>query len=320
MNNNCSNFEQALRTSDGKYFFRSMGDVRRATESFKKNPKDPVALEVINAYRHFRLHCLNTSLSIFGNANKNRTGLVSARLKRIKSIRRKLIRGQKGAVNEMNDVLGIRVICQSFCDANELVSNIQQVPGSVTKDYLTNPHPANTGYRAQHVILRFDQPFLNNSVTARFEVQIRTWLQHKWACWSESYGERAKEGFIYKSSHPTGDYELISKLHETSRVIAEWEHAHPQVIQQQLPEIHDLYSISVAWFNAQKRYIFDSFDQSITRAVEMLYHLESIKEFEPILLVGVARPKEVQRLLQETHPKFMRPSFLLDPKFWLPTN
>lgn len=298
--------------------FKSMGDIRRATDRFRQNPRDPKALDVINDYRLFRLNCLSTSLSILGNANPIDNGLVSARLKRIKSIQRKLIRGQRGPINEMDDILGVRVICQSNCDANELVSNLQQLPESVTKDYLTNEHPAGTGYRAQHVIVRFDQPFLNHTVIARFEVQIRTWLQHKWACWSENYGERAKEGFIYRSTDPNGDNALISNLQETSRDIAEWEGSNPQKIQTHLPEIHDLYSVSLAWFNTQKQYIFDSFNQNITEAVDLLYRLESIKEFEPILLVGVANPKDVLGLLRETHPKFMRPGFLLEPEYWLP--
>ena len=298
--------------------FKSMGDIRRATNTFKQNPKDPKALDVINAYRRFRLRCLNTSLSIFGNANPIGNGLVSARLKRLRSIQRKLIRGQRGAINEMDDVVGVRVVCQSYLDAEELVSNLKNVPTSVTKDYLTNEHPARTGYRAQHVIIRFDQPFLASTVTSRFEVQIRTWLQHKWACWSENFGERAKEGFINRASDPSADNELISRLQETSRIIAKWEHTNPQAIQTRLPVVHNAYSISLAWFNTQKKFIFDSFGNNITNAVEMLYHLESIKELDPILLVGVAEPKYVHGLLRETHPKFMRPSFLQEPNFWLP--
>ena len=302
-------------------YFHSMGDVRRATNSFKQNPKDPAALDVINAYRHFRLHCLRTSLSILGRANSNRHGLVSARLKRIKSIQRKLTRGQKGAINEMDDIIGVRVICRSFCDAKALVVKLKQgVPEAIIKDYLSNEHPAGTGYRAQHVIIRFKQPFLKEPVTVRFEIQIRTWYQHQWACWSESKGERAKEGFKYKASDPTrenDDKELISNLREYSNIIAEWECANPQEIQKSLPEIDDLYNITLAWFNAQKKYLFDTFDQNFTDAVEELYYLESNAEIEPILLVGVANPKNVRGLLRETHPMFMQSRYLF-PEHWLP--
>ena len=321
MDTDCLNIEQKLRTPEGDLYFESMADVKRATDQFRQNPKDPKALDVINAYRHFRLHCLRTSLSILGKVNSNSHGLVSARLKRIKSIQRKLTRGQKGAINEMDDILGVRVICRSFYDAKALARKLKQrIPDSVIKDYLSDEHPAGTGYRAQHVIIRFKQPFLKEPVTVRFEIQIRTWYQHQWACWSESKGEHAKEGFKYTASEPARrieDNELISNLRECSRFIAEWEHSNPQEIQKSLPMIDNLYNISLAWFNAQKKYLFDTFEQDFSNAVEMLYSLESNAEFEPILLVGVANPNNIQGLLRETHPIFMQSGFQV-PEYWLP--
>ena len=298
-----------------------MGDVKRATDRFRQDPKDPIALDVINAYRRFRLHCLRTSLSMLEIESASHHGLISARLKRIRSIQRKLARGQRGAINEMDDILGVRVICGSLFEAKALAKKMLQVPGSTIKDYLSDVHPAGTGYRAQHVIIRFNQPFLKNSVTVRFEIQIRTWFQHQWACWSESNGERAKEGFKFRTFDPTQDKEdskLISNLREYSRIIAEWENTNPKAIQKSLPVIHDRYNISLAWFNAQDNYMFDIFEQDFLDAVEMLLYLESIPEFESILLVGVANSVNLQNLLRDTHPLFMRPT-LSGPEHWLPT-
>ena len=219
----------------------------------------------------------------------------------------------------MDDILGFRIVCQSLHDAKSVVSNLEQVPMANKKDYVNTEHHAGTGYRAQHVIIRFDQPFQQKTSRVRFEVQIRTWYQHLWACWSENFGERAKEGFKFRSTGTDNDDETIAQLREVSKTISEWEDAFPNKNQKSLPTTGDLHNISVAWFNKKRKFLFDVFNQDASDAVNLLYRLESMKELEPILLVGVTEPNNVQNLLQETHPRFMRPMFWY-PKYWLPNS
>ena len=95
----------------------------------------------------------------------------------------------------MDDVIGIRIICESFDDAVALGRQIENAVPARTKNYVEETHEAGVGYRAIHGIARFGQPLGDAYVTVRFEIQVRTWYQHLWACWCESYGEQAKEGF-----------------------------------------------------------------------------------------------------------------------------
>ena len=315
MNSYC-HVREILRP-DGSFYFNSMGDIRRATDDFRMNPTDPEALEKINAYRRFRMDCIRMSLSLIREAVPPPNALISARLKRIRSIQRKISRGQMGAVNEMDDIIGFRIVCQSFDDAVAMSARIKKVLGAHIKNYL-HDHHAGTGYRAQHGIVRFDQPFKDESkVKVRFEIQIRSWYQHLWACWSENFGEQAKEGFQGFRQLNEKTKELIANLRKISNAIADWENANPDCIQQSLPELSDLYNISLAWFNSEMQYSFGTFENDVSKAVRNLIYLEAQADIDPILLVGVTDSANIQKLLTRTHPKFMKQGFL-EPEYWMP--
>ncbi len=178
--------------------FKSMGDVRRASKEFCENPQNFEARNKLNSYRKFRLNCIQTSLSLLKESELPNRVVVSARLKRLKSIYRKMMRNPKQTtvvINEMDDVVGFRIVCESLMDAVGLGKRVQEVLKARMKNYLETEHRAGLGYRAIHGIVRFRQPLQGTHVKVRFEVQIRTWYQHLWACWCEKHGEQAKEGF-----------------------------------------------------------------------------------------------------------------------------
>ena len=318
MNSDCLYIEDS-ETLRGSNKFSSMGDVKRATEKFRSNPLDPNARDVINAYRKFRLNCIQTCLSLIGKSCPPANGLISARLKRMKSIQRKIARGQKGAVNQMDDIIGFRVICQSYNDAMAMSSRIRNSLNAKMKNYLTNEHFAGTGYRAQHGIVRFNQPMKNYDVKVRFEIQIRSWYQHLWACWSESHGEHAKEGFRHRKRIDNQTQQLIENFRQHSHEIAEWEESYPNTVQNGLPELCELYHVSIAWFNPQMKYFFSTFRNDISTAAQNLIYLESKADIEPILLIGVTDADNLRNFLLRTHPHFMRRGFW-KPKYWMPRD
>ncbi|MCY4147805.1 MAG: RelA/SpoT domain-containing protein [Gammaproteobacteria bacterium] len=294
-----------------------MGDLKRATKLLRKQPNDPEALEKLNAYRRFRLNCLRTSLQFIQQASPPKRVLISARLKRIRSIRRKLIRGQRGSINEMDDIIGFRVICESFSEARELGKRIRDICEVRIKNYLDSRHTKNIGYRAIHGIIRFNQPFTATTVKVRFEIQIRTWYQHLWACWCESHGEHAKEGFMDNFGNEKEISELKELLLKTSQVIADWEQSYPLKSQHELPEYTGPFNVALAWHDNRNNFGFDPFGFDIDGAVNELYRLESYSDTEPLLLVGVGKSDQIKNILAETHPKFMvRKS--LEPKHWMP--
>lgn len=293
-----------------------MGDLSRATELFRDQPNNPEALEKINAYRHFRLNCLQTSLKFIERAKPPKRVLISARLKRIRSIRRKIIRGQKGSITEMDDIVGFRVICESFSEAKSMGSRIEDIPEARIKNYL-HTHQANIGYRAQHGIIKFNQPFRDSTVKVRFEIQIRTWYQHLWACWCESHGEHAKEGLKNSLGNEKGIRELKELFLKNSKLIADWEQIYSDQTQLELPKYSDPFIVALAWHNNRKNFEFDSLGPNVDDAVEELYRLESFSDIEPLLLVGIGKSEQIKNILKKTHPNFMQRGFL-DPQYWLP--
>ena len=297
-----------------------MGDLSRATKVFRTQPDNLEALDKLNAYRRFRLNCIRTSLSLLNKASLPERVLVSARLKRLRSIQRKIIRGQRGSINEMDDIIGFRVICQSYNEAIEMSSRVRETLNAKMKNYLEAEHKNNIGYRAQHGIVRFKQPFGDSAVIVRFEIQIRTWYQHLWACWCESHGEHAKEGFRNIALPAAGTQKLISTLSYHSRTIARWELANPDIVQKEneLPIFSDPYSVALAWFNSNKKFDFDQFGHDASAAVKELNRLESQDNIDPLLLIGIGESSRIRNILMETHPRFMKDGFL-DPQYWMPT-
>lgn len=296
-----------------------MGDVRRASKDFCEDRQNPQARDTLNAYRKFRLNCVQTSLSLLKQSELPEAVLVSARLKRLKSIYRKMRRNPEGttvAINEMDDIIGFRIVCRSLRDAVGLGQRVEENLEARMKNYLETEHGAGLGYRAIHGIVRFEQPLRDKHVRVRFEIQIRTWYQHLWACWCESHGEQAKEGFTGGRKREDDIKKLILELNERSHEIRDWEESHREYVQKELPYFSGSHNLALAWFNAQREYDFDSFGGDIPGAVRYLNYLESQGDVEPLLLVGISRIPNLKGLLRQTHPYFMG-GRAQDPRYWL---
>ena len=302
---------------DGDLAFTSMGDIRRATARFREDPDNPITRDILNSYRKFRLNCFQTSLLMLKKSRLPDKVLVSARLKRLTSIKRKLSRSQVLApLNEMDDIIGFRVICESLEDAVGLGERIENSLAANIKDYTSQEHVHGVGYRAIHAIARFNQPLQDKVVKVRFEIQVRTWYQHLWACWCESHGEQAKEGYP-NARHGDGTYDKKRKLRDWSDRLRGWENLHPDHVQEILPGFSDPYNLAIAWSNSLKDYSFDLFRNDVSGAVSHLNYLETLVDTEPLLLVGVAEDRDLEELLRRTHPNFMS-SRSLDPQYWMP--
>lgn len=313
----CRYDESTLAAPDGSLAFNSMGELRRATRGFRENQGDPQAVEALNAYRKFRLNCIRTSLSLLRDSSPPRNTLISARLKRLRSILRKIRRGQQGAINEMDDIIGFRVICQTYADTVALAERLRSRLHAREKNYLEADHGHGTGYRAVHEIVRFPQPFRDSDVTVRFEIQVRSWYQHLWACWCESYGEQAKEGFLTVADNDVATLAVIDRLRQVSTEIRDWEIRNPEGIQEPLPEFDDPYNVAVAWFDPNGNYQYDPFGRDVSGAMRELTRQESFPGIETLLLVGVSERAGLKELLRQTHPRFMH-SGTLAPEYWMP--
>ena len=124
-----------------------------------------------------------------------------SRIKTAHSICKKLERKEleisfDSAVNNLNDIAGVRVVC-FFCDdiyrIEKAIREQKDIEIIKEKDYVKKPKKS--GYQSIHLIV--DVPIIYNSVTedVRVEIQIRSFAMDYWAeldnqmCYKKSAGE-----------------------------------------------------------------------------------------------------------------------------------
>ena len=295
--------------------FATLGDVNRLGEAFCAKPLARESLTGVQGYREFRMQCLATTLRILDACAPPVRSLVTVRLKRLDSIRRKLTRhGTNFQLGTLDDVVGVRVICQSVSDVITLSGRIEHSPSLYRiKDYIDEP--AFTGYRGIHHIMRFKQPAsAGSSLTVRYEIQVRTCLQHRWAVWSESHGERAKIGQSDAARH--------EDLRSVALDLARWEDSNPARIQEELLRYSGVRTIAVCWRPPHGPAAPLPFHDDVRGAVSWLNHLEAAypaRRENALLLVGVAEHANIERALRLTHPLYVG-ARALHPRFYIPST
>ncbi|MCL2495175.1 MAG: RelA/SpoT domain-containing protein [Oscillospiraceae bacterium] len=164
------------------------GEIDRAGAVLKSS--DPAtdeyehALSLVNEWRSLHKAPLNTfQIALRKKAVKIDVGYVFAqRLKKMKSIKEKLVRYSKMKLSTMQDIGGCRVVLSDVEKVYEL-RNVYCSSGIKHKligedDYIASPR--NSGYRSFHLVFRYSSknPAWDG---LKVEVQLRTRLQHIWA-------------------------------------------------------------------------------------------------------------------------------------------
>lgn len=298
----------------GEFPFSTLGEVNRLGAAFCDEPQALQRLAAVQRYREFRMQCLATTLRALDASGPPERSIVSVRLKRLDSIRRKIIRPDTNfGLGTLDDIIGIRVICQSVSDIISLSARIERSPHFYrTKNYIREP--AVTGYRGIHHIMRFDQSAGGDRALAvRYEIQVRTWLQHRWAVWSEAHGERAKIGKADAARH--------QELRCVSKEIAHWEDGNHTAAQDPLLPYSGVRTIAVCWrppHGPATPFVC----REVSAAVSWLNHLETTypaQRDHALLLVGVAGSNDIERALRLTHPLYLR-ARAIDPRFYIPSS
>ena len=284
----------------------SKNQINKCGDAFSQDSTDLKAFSAVQEYRIFRLNCLNTTIRILNSAGLPQNVFVSARLKRLDSIYRKLTRENTNfKLGGLEDVIGLRIICRSFSEAQKLDARLAKLPESYRVIDHTQPNTNSTGYRCIHRIMSFQQKLNDESViTVRFEIQIRSFYQHRWAIWSESHGEEMKLGAHITSPQMLTDQ---NKLVELSKQIADWEMENPKQIQHHLTQHVGNTNLICVWKQKNLKPVIEEFSDDIAGAVNHLNYLElqfPAARNNALLLVGVADAAQAEFILKETHPLF----------------
>ena len=302
-------------SAGGEPSFASLRAIDRIGDAFCQSAQDLQCIAAVQRYRSFRMRCLTSTLAVVDACHVPHEATVSVRLKRLDSIRRKIGRANTNfTLGRLDDVVGVRVICQDLGAVRALSDRIRTSHTFYrSKDYITEP--ASTGYRGVNHIMRFQQPVTETiAVDVRFEIQVRTYLQHRWAVWSESHGEATKLGVGVDEEH--------ERLRALSEEIARWEADNPTTRQIALPRYSGGRSIAVCWRTRYGPVTPQYFHDQVSDAVDWLNYLETTYPGErenALLLIGVTEPTATQRLLQLTHPLFTG-ARVPDPRHWMPES
>ena len=135
------------------------------------------------------MHLIRADLA--GKRSRFHGLLTAARLKRMTSIRRKLMNSPV-SLYAMQDIGGCRGVLRSVAEVKELAAfyidgGARYAVSRSKDDYIAQPK--HDGYRSRHIVLKFhgdgDDSHYNRH---RIEVQLRTKAQHDWATAVEAVG------------------------------------------------------------------------------------------------------------------------------------
>jgi len=88
----------------------------------------------------------------------------------------------KSLIDNINDIAGIRVICNTRDDIfmiRDLISNLVNVKILKEKDYVT--YPKKSGYSSYHMLIEIPINVGRDIVNVKIEIQIRTKIMDLWA-------------------------------------------------------------------------------------------------------------------------------------------
>ncbi|WP_022703564.1 RelA/SpoT domain-containing protein [Pseudorhodobacter ferrugineus] len=190
---------------------------------------DREEFDVVENWRTSHGAVLNTAQAWLRRLDKLQRPIVGQRLKRYNTIVDKLATGRSKDLSTMHDIAGVRAIFRSVKEIHEFraqmrLSKAQHILIHETDkfDYLTNPK--NTGYRGIHEVMERHVDSKSGAAWngLKFEVQLRTAVQHAWATAVEIFDDTQSARFKFqKSANPAYEQfmiasEIFARVHEQS--------------------------------------------------------------------------------------------------------
>lgn len=150
----------------------------------------------------------------FANEGHCPIEFVTGRVKPVASIREKMIRRQireERLANDMEDIAGIRIMCQFVEDIYTVVDIIRKRSDMQIieeRDYIANRKPS--GYRSYHIVVLYPVQLLNSQTDIKVEIQVRTLAMNFWATIEHSLG------YKYRGMFPKELKERLEKSAEAA--------------------------------------------------------------------------------------------------------
>lgn len=162
------------------------------------------------------------------NGEESPIEFVTGRVKPVESIKEKMVRRQVLAERieqDMQDIAGVRVMCQFVEDIYEVVDLIRKRTDMTVieeRDYVENEKPS--GYRSYHIVVEYPVQMMNGQKKILAEIQVRTLEMNFWATIEHSLnykfdGEFPKELRTRLQKASVKSYELDKEMSEIRKQI-----------------------------------------------------------------------------------------------------
>lgn len=183
--------------------------------------------EILENWRTSHGAVLNTAQAWLRRLNTAGRPIVGQRLKRFNTIVDKLATGRSRDLSTMHDIAGVRAIFRSLEEISDFrdqmrLSKAQHrlIHDEEKFDYIKTPK--STGYRGIHEVMerQVASPSGRPWNGLKFEVQLRTAVQHAWATAVEIYDDTQTARFKFqKSVNPAYEQfliasEIFARVHE----------------------------------------------------------------------------------------------------------
>ena len=285
----------------------SKASIKKSTKELAAGSTNDDHRKALEYLRDLRSKYFLENLHTFYNKLKELKLSISGRLKRFDTIVRKIQRSSSD-VNTMGDLIGYRIVTHSYDEMEKVSKIISNLYNIKPRNYTSQTN----GYRAVHFIVDLGE--IENGIKNLFEIQVRTYYQHIWATWSESYGERIKE--IYKSTNLSSDLSNIRKwLDNFTQIIKKFEDENKSKLQTSIINVNEDYGFFIICFDIKKNDLLSISEKlaDFSLVKDNYYALERMSRDNEEIVLLMATSEEH---LRETHPRY----FSLDARPDIPNE
>ena len=179
------------------------------------------AHEVIREWRSYNIYALGVASRLLERIVKNlnlKNCYTGQRLKRLVSIKNKLVKSEGMRLTKMQDIVGVRLVVNDLKELAKVVKLIhaEKVLGrnvSIVREFNYIKKPKEDGYRSYHITFEITIIRKGTEYKRLFELQVRTKSQHAWSTVVETIGtymgvdfkggdgEKDWKSFFKESSH-----------------------------------------------------------------------------------------------------------------------
>lgn len=120
----------------------------------------------------------------------------------------------KEMIENINDIAGVRIVCQLKDDIFKIRTLIKEIPGihiEKEKDYVN--HPKESGYASYHMIVKVPVTLSKQIIYVKVEIQIRTMAMDFWASLEHKMKYKTDKEINKKTSKELVNYaKIVNKI------------------------------------------------------------------------------------------------------------